>query len=123
MPLGRAYAAAEPRREDLDALPGPTLVEFGSPWCGYCRSVEPLLETELAAHPEVRHVKIEDGSGKPLGRSFGVRLWPTLVFLRDGRELTRLVRPRERAPIARALAMIDALDEGQAPDESDHHGA
>jgi thioredoxin 1 len=37
----------------------------------------------------VRHVKVEDGSGRRLGRSFGVKLWPTLVFLRDGREVAR----------------------------------
>jgi thioredoxin 1 len=55
----------------------------------------------------VPHVKVEDGSGRRLGRSFGVKLWPTLVFLRDGRELARLVRPTREAEIARALAAID----------------
>lgn len=47
----------------------------------------------LAEHPEIRHLKIEDGRGKPLGRSFGVKLWPTLVLWRDGKLLDRLVRP------------------------------
>jgi thioredoxin 1 len=55
----------------------------------------------------VRHVKIADGSGRPLGRSFGVRLWPTLVFLRDGREVERLVRPRDAQAIEAALARVD----------------
>jgi thioredoxin 1 len=55
----------------------------------------------------VRHLRIEDGSGRALGRSFGVKLWPTLVFLRDGKEMARLVRPREPAPIQAALASID----------------
>jgi thioredoxin 1 len=41
----------------------------------------------------VRHVKVEDGPGQPLGRSFGVRLWPNLVFLRDGRIVRQLARP------------------------------
>jgi thioredoxin 1 len=43
--------------------------------------------------PGVRHLKIADASGKRLGRSFGVKLWPTLVFLKDGTEQGRLVRP------------------------------
>ena len=56
----------------------------------------------------MRHLKIHDASGKPLGRSFRVKLWPTLVFLRDGREVATLVRPGRAAPIAEALERIDA---------------
>jgi thioredoxin 1 len=56
----------------------------------------------------VRHVKVEDGSGRPLGRSYRVKLWPTLVFLRDGQEVARLVRPRDAQAISDALAAIDA---------------
>ena len=101
------YAQSEPRREEVDALPGATLVEFGSPWCGWCRRAQPLIAQALAGHPGVRHLKIADASGKRLGRSFGVKLWPTLVFLRDGKELAKLVRPGESAAIAQALSQID----------------
>jgi thioredoxin 1 len=41
----------------------------------------------------VRHIKIEDGRGRRLGRSFRVKLWPTLIFMRNGEEMERLVRP------------------------------
>lgn len=108
MPMRSDYASTEPRREDVDRLTGATLIEFGSPWCGHCRIAEPLLGAALAAHPQVRHLKIEDASGRRLGRSFQVKLWPTLVFLRDGQELARLVRPREAAPIERALGLIES---------------
>ena len=101
------YAEKEPRRAEVDALAGPTLVEFGSPWCGWCRRAQPLLETALAEHPRVRHLKIADASGRRLGRSFSVKLWPTLVFLKDGREVERLVRPGDVAPIRAALQKID----------------
>jgi thioredoxin 1 len=47
----------------------------------------------LARHPEVRHFKVEDGPGRPLGRSFQVRMWPNLVFLRDGQVVAQLARP------------------------------
>jgi thioredoxin 1 len=96
----------EPQRAELDRLAGPALVEFGSPWCGYCRRAQPLIAEALAEHPGVRHFKIADASGKRLGRSFGVKLWPTLVFLSDGKEVVRLVRPRDAATIREALGRI-----------------
>jgi len=92
----------------VDALPGPTLLEFGSPWCGWCRRAAPLIEQELGNRPGIRHLKIPDASGRRLGRSFGVKLWPTLVFLRDGKELARLVRPSGAEEIRDALALISA---------------
>jgi thioredoxin 1 len=101
------YADQEPGREEVDALQGPTLLEFGSPWCGYCRRTQPLLASALAEHPRVRHLKIADASGRRLGRSFAVKLWPTLVFLKDGREVQRLVRPPDVAAIRAALQKID----------------
>ena len=102
------YARVEPKREELDALAGPTLLEFGSPWCGWCRRAQPLIAEALAGRERVRHIKIADASGKRLGRSFGVKLWPTLVFLRDGREVAKLVRPDDSDEIQQALARIDS---------------
>ena len=99
-------SAAEPTRAEIDALSGATLLEFGTSWCGVCRAAQPLIAAALAGHPAVRHVKVEDGSGQPLGRSFGVTLWPTLVFLADGREVARLVRPHDRRAIDSSLEAI-----------------
>ena len=101
------YAEAEPKRADVDALQGATLIEFGSPWCGYCRRAQPLIAQALAAHPDVRHIKVADASGKRLGRSFKVKLWPTLVFLKDGKQTTQLVRPAGAEEIEQALSQID----------------
>ena len=106
MTMNEVYVAIEPAREEIDALEGPTVLEFGSPTCGYCRAAQPLLASAFVDHPHVRHVKIADRSGRPLGRSFKVTLWPTLVFLTNGREIARLVRPGDSA-IRAAFAQID----------------
>lgn len=102
------YDNPGPTLADVDALDGASLLEFGTPWCGWCRAAQPAIASALAEHPRVRHLKVEDGSGRPLGRSFRVKLWPTLVFLRDGQEVTRLVRPQGVEPITQALAALDA---------------
>ena len=107
MTFANTYAASEPSRTEIDLLDGPIMLEFGSPGCGYCRAAQPLLAAALAEHPRVRHIKIADASGRRLGRSFKVKLWPTLVFLSGGREIARLVRPGDESAIRGALAQID----------------
>lgn len=93
MPYTTLYIDQEPTRETVDTWPGITVLEFGAPWCGHCIGAQPAIETVLGGHDHLRHLKIEDGRGKPLGRSYRVKLWPTLVVLRDGEEVARVVRP------------------------------
>jgi len=94
-----------PTRAELAALTGPVVVEFGAEWCGFCRAFAPELERLLSEHPDVRHLKVEDGKGRPLGRSFRVTLWPTLVFMLDGKVVQRLVRPDREETRAAFLAL------------------
>lgn len=102
------YVPAEPARSEVDALAGPTVLEFGTNWCGWCRGAQPLIERAFALYPDLRHFKVEDGPGRPLGRSFRVKLWPTLVFLKDGQEVARVTRPGTMEEIRDAMAKIAA---------------
>ena len=86
-------AIEAPSLAEVQALPDLTLLEFGTEWCGHCRAAQPLIAQALADRPSWRHLKVEDGPGRALGRHYRVRLWPTLVVLRDGQEVGRLVRP------------------------------
>ncbi|RJF95037.1 thioredoxin family protein [Noviherbaspirillum saxi] len=106
MAMNDKYAEKDPDRSEIDALEGPTIVEFGAPWCGFCIAGQKPLATAFAAYPKVRHIKIEDGRGRRLGRSFKVKLWPTLIFLNNGTEVARLVRSTDAKAIGEALQQI-----------------
>ena len=91
------------KRADLDLLKGPAVIEFGASWCEYCQAAQPIIAAAFVKHPNVNHIKIEDCRGQRLGRTYAVKLWPTLIFLKDGIEISRLVRPTDTASIANAL--------------------
>ncbi len=92
-----------PVRAEVDTLPGLTMIEFGTSWCGHCRATDPALVEALSQYTQWRHIKVEDGPGLALGRSFHIKLWPTLVLLRNGQEVGRLVRPTQTSDISAAL--------------------
>jgi thioredoxin 1 len=84
---------AAPTRQEIDRTVGLVVLEFGTGWCGICRAAQPRIAAILTRHPQVRHIKVEDGPGRKLGRSFRVKLWPNLVFLKDGAVVRQLARP------------------------------
>lgn len=100
------YSPQQPTREDIDATTGPLVLAFGTDWCGFCRAADRYVSAALADHPDVPVRGVEDGPGRPLGRSYRVKLWPTLVFLRDGVEVDRVVRPDTREVVDAGLAAI-----------------
>ncbi len=104
--MPRNHTTNEPSRSEIEALKGPAVIEFGTDWCGHCQSAQTLIAAVFEDHPGVYHLMIEDGPGRPLGRSFRVKLWPTLIFLKDGQELDRVVRPVSVSPIRLAMERI-----------------
>jgi len=102
------YSDLVPARTDIDASRGPLVLEFGSNACGICQAAQALISEAFASHSEIRHIKVQDSRGCALGRSFGVKLWPTLICLDDGRELARVVRPASVQAVKDALAAIAA---------------
>ncbi|QJD69618.1 thioredoxin family protein [Xanthomonas campestris pv. badrii] len=104
----RQYATQAPERSAVDAQPGVQILEFGTDWCGHCIAAQPLLQKLLGGYDAVDYRKIEDGKGRPLGRSFHVKLWPTVILMRDGEEVARSVRPQTREDLHQLLSALDA---------------
>ena len=106
--MSKTYEATQTTRAEVDSLAEPVVIEFGTSWCGHCMAAQPLIESAMADYPALNHLKVEDGPGRPLGRSFRVKLWPTLIFMAGGQEVARLVRPASVGEIAGALRQIAA---------------
>lgn len=88
----------QPDSDDVARWPGWVVLEFGTPWCGHCQAARPAIQAFVAgAH--LRHERVEDGKGRPLGRAFKVKLWPTVILLHDGEEVARVVRPLTTADL------------------------
>jgi thioredoxin 1 len=106
--MTKPYDATQPDRSAVDAMPGVVAVDFGTNWCGYCQAAEHYISEALKDYPQVKHVKAEDGPGRPLGRSFRVKLWPTVVVMKGGQEVARVVRPASAQEVRDALAQAGA---------------
>ena len=87
------YREDAPTMAELETWAGYAILEFGTSWCGHCQAAEPVVKAVLVEYPALPLIKIVDGKGKILGRRFRVKLWPTLILLKDGLEVARLVRP------------------------------
>lgn len=106
MPL--PYSPHQPERAEIEATGGLAVLQFGADWCGHCQAAEDPVNEVLASFPDVRQIKVEDGPGRRLGRSYRVKLWPTLIFLRHGQEIARLVRPTAVDPVREAMTQLTA---------------
>jgi thioredoxin 1 len=105
--MATTYENPGPTREELDATRGPLVLEFGTGWCDYCQGAQPHIAAALAEQPDLPHIKVEDGPGRSLGRSYRVKLWPTLIVLKDGHEVGRVVRPGSADEVRESLAAAE----------------
>jgi len=86
------YQDEAPTIAEVGEMIGFAVLEFGTNWCGHCIAATPAVRLALSDRA-LPHIKVIDGKEKSLGRSFKVKLWPTLILLESGREVARLVRP------------------------------
>ena len=82
--------------EKVEQASRPVLVDFSATWCPPCKMLHPVIERislEYEGKLDVYGVDIDQNP--QLGRRFGISGVPTLIFFKDGKEVTKLVGFRD----------------------------
>lgn len=104
MPVTDATFAA-----DVERAPLPVVVDMWAPWCGPCRMIAPVLDelaTEMAGR--VRFAKLNVDENPATAGRFNVRSIPTLLVMKNGREIDRIVGVQPKAELALRLGRLTA---------------
>ena len=90
------------RNEVLDSEK-PVLLDFWAPWCGPCRMVTPIVDETAAERGDIKVGKVNVDEQPELAAQFGVMSIPTLVVMKGGKVVNKMVGARPKAQI---LAML-----------------
>jgi len=105
LPVGRPQPVTDASfAQDVERSPLPVLMDAWAPWCGPCHVIAPVIDqlaTELAGR--VRVVKLNVDENPHTAARFDLRSIPTLLVLKNGREIDRLVGVQPKQEIARRL--------------------
>ena len=105
LPLGRPQPVTDASfAQDVERSPVPVLVDAWAPWCGPCHMIAPVID-QLAGEwaGRVRVVKLNVDDNPQTAARFDLRSIPTLLVMKDGREVDRLVGVQPKQEIARRL--------------------
>lgn len=94
---------------DVERSPVPVVLDVWAAWCGPCRMIAPVLDqlaSEMAGR--VRVAKLNADENRETAARFNVRSLPTLLVLKGGREVDRIVGAQPRSEIVRRIERVIA---------------
>lgn len=75
------------------------VIDFGAPWCVYCRRLAPVFQQVADAHPELLTATVNIDEQEALADQFGVETIPTLLAFKDGALVGSVVNPGSKGKI------------------------
>ncbi|MEA2086428.1 MAG: thioredoxin [Chloroflexota bacterium] len=85
----------------------PVVVDFGAPWCGPCRMVEPILD-ELAEEysGKISIMRLDVDQNPKTASKYGIMSIPYLLIFRNGEPVSNIVGFRPKAELKRSLDAV-----------------
>ncbi len=92
---------------------GALVCDFSAAWCGPCKMLEPVLRRLEKENPDITFVKVDVDELSDLSDEHKIQAMPTLLFVRRGREIKRIVGLQDHATLSKHVKRLKADAKGQ----------
>lgn len=90
-------------KTDLSLETGTTVLYFSASWCGPCRMLAPIMERISEKFPSMEIFKVDVDSHKEIASEWGVRGIPTVIFIKEGKEVNKFSGIKSESDISRLI--------------------
>jgi thioredoxin 1 len=95
-------------KTDLSLETGTTALYFSAAWCGPCRMLAPVMERVSEKFPSVGIFKVDVDSHKEIATEWGVRGIPTVIFIKEGKEIGKFSGMKSESDISSLMENLSA---------------